>query len=173
LHGQTGAGRGRLDAMRRFASIAIALACLVHGAPVLAGAGAGAGAVDLELVLAVDVSRSMDVDEQRLQREGYASAFRHPEVISAITDGARGRIAVTYVEWAGSLTQWVKVAWQVIAGRADAEAFADKIAAAPLDSYMGTSISSGLRFAADLFRRSGMAGDRRAIDVSGDGPNNM
>ena len=54
--------------------------------------------VDLQLVLAVDVSRSMDVDEQRLQRDGYVAAFRHPDVLQAIADGALGRIAVSYVE---------------------------------------------------------------------------
>src|SRR6186713_497120 len=36
-------------------------------------------AVDLELVLAVDVSLSMDMDEQRLQRDGYVQALRDPE----------------------------------------------------------------------------------------------
>ena len=40
--------------------------------------------VDLELVLAVDISLSMDEDEQRLQRDGYAAAFRNPEIIEAI-----------------------------------------------------------------------------------------
>jgi len=33
--------------------------------------------VDLELVLAVDVSSSMSLSEQRAQRDGYVSAFRH------------------------------------------------------------------------------------------------
>ena len=57
--------------------------------------------VDLELVLAVDVSLSMDEDEQRLQREGYADAFRDPAVIEAIRTGPQRRIAVAYLEWAG------------------------------------------------------------------------
>src|SRR5215204_3017853 len=35
-------------------------------------------AVDLELVLAVDVSRSMDASEQKVQRDGYINAIRHP-----------------------------------------------------------------------------------------------
>src|SRR5215475_5478389 len=50
--------------------------------------------VDLELVLAVDVSLSMDLDEQRLQRDGYVAAFRDPEVQKAIASGPSGRIAV-------------------------------------------------------------------------------
>jgi hypothetical protein len=37
----------------------------------------------------------------------------------------------------------------------------------------GTSISGGLTYAAGLFATSGARGERRAIDVSGDGPNNM
>ena len=72
---------------------------------------AAAPDVDLELVLAVDVSRSMDYDEQRLQRDGYAAAFRHPEVIAAISSGALGKIAVTYVEWAGPFYQIIVVPW--------------------------------------------------------------
>ena len=52
-------------------------------------------------VLAVDVSLSMDLDEQRLQRDGYIAAFRDREVHQAITSGPHGRIAVAYMEWAG------------------------------------------------------------------------
>ncbi len=133
----------------------------------------GTVAVDLELVLAVDVSRSMDYDEQRLQRDGYAQAFRHPDVISAIGSGALGRIAVTYIEWAGPRYQTIVVPWTIIGGHADALAFSDRLAAAPITREFGTSISGGLTYAAGLFDNSGARGDRRTIDVSGDGPNNM
>ena len=129
--------------------------------------------VDLELVLAVDVSRSMDLDEQRLQREGYVEALRHPEVIDAIASGGLGRIAITYVEWAGPGYHSVIVPWTIIAGRAEAEAVSAKIAAAPLMRETGTSISSSLLFAAGLFEQEFASGMRQAIDISGDGPNNM
>ena len=52
--------------------------------------------VDLELLLAVDVSWSMDLDEQQLQREGYISALRDPEVWRAISSGGNSRIALMY-----------------------------------------------------------------------------
>ena len=65
------------------------------------GADAADQAVDLELVLAVDISGSVDMAEARLQREGYIAALRHPRVIDAIRGGMLGRIALTYVEWAG------------------------------------------------------------------------
>jgi hypothetical protein len=128
--------------------------------------------VDLELVLAVDVSRSMDLDEQRLQRDGYVQAFRHPDLIEAITSGAIGRIAVTYFEWAGTGFSSLIEPWTAIGSAAEANAFAARLAAAPVSRQNGTSISSGLVFAGGLFERSPFAGARQAVDVSGDGPNN-
>ena len=53
-------------------------------------------AVDLELVIAVDVSTSMSPEEQRVQREGYVSALRSPDVMRAIKSGRLGRIAIAY-----------------------------------------------------------------------------
>jgi hypothetical protein len=68
-------------------------------------------------VLAVDISNSMDPEEQALQREGIVAAFRSPVVHDAIRKGALGRVAVTYMEWAGTVTQQVVVPWAVIEGR--------------------------------------------------------
>src|SRR4249919_3671787 len=87
--------------------------------------------VDLELVIAVDVSLSMDLDEQRLQRDGYIMAFRDPEVHKAITSGPNGRIVVTYMEWAGPPTQQVVMPWTVIDSAQAARAFADRLRPPP------------------------------------------
>ncbi|MGE0238333.1 MAG: DUF1194 domain-containing protein [Parvibaculaceae bacterium] len=129
--------------------------------------------VDLELVLAVDVSRSMDIDEQALQRNGYVAAFRHKDVIEAISSGPNGRIAVSYVEWAGPAFQTTLVPWMVIDGAAAAHAFPDRLAATPMSREHGTSIANGLIYVGPSFEGNGFAGERRVIDVSGDGPNNM
>jgi hypothetical protein len=128
--------------------------------------------VDLELVLAVDVSRSMDFEEQRLQRAGYVEAFRHPEVITAIGRGLTGRIAVTYLEWAGVGLQYHRVGWTLIDGADSAHAFADDLAATPIARERRTSISAGLITAAGLLAASPFIATREVIDVSGDGPNN-
>ena len=128
--------------------------------------------VDLELVIAVDVSLSMDLDEQRLQRDGYIMAFRDPEVHKAITSGPNGRIAVTYMEWAGPPTQQVVMPWTVIDSAQAAGAFADRLEAAPISRARMTSISAALQYSGRLFDSSGAKGIRRVIDVSGDGPNN-
>ena len=129
--------------------------------------------VDLELVLAVDISLSMDSEEQRLQRDGYVSAIRHPDVIAAIRDGLHGRIALTYLEWAGTASQEVLVPWSPIDGEDAAEAFAEKLAASPLHGAYRTSISGALDFAQGLFEGSGFTGPRQVVDVSGDGANNQ
>jgi Protein of unknown function (DUF1194) len=128
--------------------------------------------VDLKLVIAVDVSLSMDLDEQRLQRDGYVMAFRDPEVHKAITSGPNGRIAVTYVEWAGPPTQQVVMPWTVIDGAQAARTFADRLEGAPISRARMTSISAALQYSGRLFESSGAKGIRRVIDVSGDGPNN-
>ena len=129
-------------------------------------------AVDLELVLAVDVSLSMDMDEQRLQRDGYVQALRDPEVQKAIASGPNGRIAITYMEWAGPPSQTVVIPWTIIDSPAAAQAFADKLEAAPISRARMTSISAALSFSKSLLASSGVRGIRRVIDVSGDGPNN-
>lgn len=128
--------------------------------------------VDVELVLAVDVSLSMDLEEQALQRQGYAAAFRDPQVIAAIKANAHGRIAVSYVEWAGAGNLKLTIPWMLIDSGAAGEAFADKLEKEPISRWRKTSISAGLLFAAKQFDGSNYKGERRVIDVSGDGPNN-
>jgi hypothetical protein len=129
--------------------------------------------VDLELVLAVDISYSMDLDELRLQREGYREAITSRAVLDAIRSGVHGRIALTYVEWAGSAHQSVIVDWQVIDGPESAGRFADALDRSTPERAFRTSISGALAFSADLLARSGHSGLRQVIDVSGDGANNQ
>jgi hypothetical protein len=142
-------------------------------AQVLRGRPSAAADVDVELVIAVDVSYSMDPDEQALQREGYIVGFNSPEFLGALQQGAHGRIAVTYFEWAGANDQRVVVPWRLIDGPAAAKAFTDAVAAAPYRRAYRTSISGALQFAVPLFETSGFHGLRRVIDVSGDGVNNQ
>ena len=128
--------------------------------------------VDVELVIAVDVSYSMDPDEQALQREGYVLALTSKEFLQALRQGAHGKIAVTYFEWAGQSDQKILMPWRVIDGPESADAVAAEIARAPYRRASRTSISGALRFAKPLFDDSGYKGLRRVIDLSGDGANN-
>lgn len=140
--------------------------------PKFADTRASAIPVDVELVLAVDVSYSMDPDEQALQREGYVLALTSKEFLQALRQGAHGKVAVTYFEWAGQSDQKILMPWRVIDGPESADAVAAEISRAPYRRASRTSISGALRFAKPLFDDSGYKGLRRVIDVSGDGANN-
>jgi hypothetical protein len=148
---------------------------LVSAALFLGGAGAwsaGAESVDLQLILTSDVSRSIDNQEFKLQREGYASALENPQVLSAIRSGPTGAIAVTFIEWSSVNEQKVVVDWSVIRDGEGAAVVAAQIRAAPRSFVGHTSISDGLDFAVKRFEVSGMTSPRRVIDVAGDGTNN-
>ena len=157
------------------AFVIAAFAAAVLAAPTphrLADTSANAIPVDVELVLAVDVSYSMDPDEQALQREGYRLALTSKEFLSALREGAHGKIAITYVEWAGQFDQKVVMPWRLIDGPEAADAISAEIGRAEYRRASRTSISGALGFAKTLFEHSGYRGVRRVIDVSGDGANN-
>jgi hypothetical protein len=128
--------------------------------------------VDLELVLAVDVSGSVDTWEAQQQRDGYVAAIADPAVVRAIGSNFHGRIAVTYVEWSGSDQQQVLLPWRVIGSGEEAAGFSADLAAQPSTRMMYTSISHAIDYAVPLFEQNGFVGERRVIDISGDGPNN-
>jgi hypothetical protein len=118
---------------------------------------------DLLLVLAVDASGSVNQTRFDLQKHGYAAAFRHPRVLSAIRSGSTGSIAVTMVQWTGPYLHVHAVPWALIKDEATANAFADAIEATPRQLFSGgTSISGAIDY----------RGLKRVIDISGDGSNN-
>lgn len=127
--------------------------------------------VDLELVLMVDVSRSMTERELEIQRRGYAEALRSGAVYAAVQSGLLQRVAMTYVEWAG--TQQIIVDWRLLETREDLDAFAETLTAIFDPALRRTSISGAIRYGTELLNTNSYDGLRRVIDISGDGPNNQ
>jgi hypothetical protein len=154
--------------------IRILAVCLLVLLVPAAGAQTGPNGVgvDVELVLAVDVSGSMDDEEHALQRAGYVDAIRHPDFWRAVSSGGWQRVALTYVEWAGPTGQVTVVDWTLIDSAQSARAFSDTLSAIPIAYIRGTSISGALIYSSGLFDGNGFSGQRRVIDISGDGPNN-
>ncbi|WP_421790197.1 DUF1194 domain-containing protein [Hyphobacterium sp.] len=128
--------------------------------------------VDLELVFAVDVSASIDEMEALQQRRGHVEALADPDVISSIQAGPHGRIAVMYLEWADAGFQRVVAPWAVIETEADALAFAATLANADFVSGRRTAIGAALSNSVTLIETNAFHGERRIIDLSGDGPQN-
>jgi hypothetical protein len=157
--------------MRRFIRILSVLA-IAFAFPAAAQRDSGQP-VDLALVLAVDASGSVDQFRFELQKQGYVAAFRHPRVIGAIQSGPTQSIAVIMMQWTGPALQVTAVPWTKISDAASANAFADKIAAAPRALFGGgTSISGAIDTAMALLFDNPFKATRRVIDISGDGSNN-
>jgi hypothetical protein len=127
--------------------------------------------VDVELVLAVDVSRSVDQEEQEMQLRGYAAAFRDPKLVEGIAGGPVGQIAVTLFTWSDWHIQEMLVPWMKVDGAASADRVAQALDAAPRRTWLYTSISGAIDYAAGLFGR-GYEGTRKVVDISGDGVSN-
>lgn len=160
--------------MSHAARLKLALqACLPLAMASAAPTAARADIVDVELILAVDVSLSMSPGELAIQRDGYAAALTSQQVIDAIRDGVHGKIAITYVEWAGVTVQHIVVPWTIVSNHEEAQAFAEKLTLHPPNSARRTSISGALTFAGDMFAESPHRGMKRVVDISGDGPNNQ
>jgi len=131
---------------------------------------AQAAAVDTLLVLAVDASGSIDADEFRLQREGYAEALSHPAVLSAITSRPRGAIAVAMVEWGSPGAAATVVEFMRLANAADARQVAEAVLAAPRSAQSWNAIGDALDHCAALIAAAPFRAAEWVIDLSGDGP---
>ncbi|MGF1660355.1 MAG: DUF1194 domain-containing protein [Rubrimonas sp.] len=156
--------------MRRLAPLLALLAALI-ARPVAAQAPVWDD-VDLELVLLADASGSIDFQELRFQRQGYADAMADPLVISAIRDGAHGRIAVTYVEWADAASQHVVVDWMLVGSAEDAALFGDRLMAPPREAFGRNAIGAALMKGVEMIASNHHEGFRKVIDFSGDSANN-
>lgn len=126
--------------------------------------------VDALLVLAADVSRSIDDDE--LQRKGYAAAITDPRVLRAIAQGPHHAIAISFVEWAGPNEQRIVVDWTEVRDEEAADGIAATMRSAARSFVGRTAIGSAIDFAMRRFAAAPAAGRRRIIDISGDGTSN-
>jgi hypothetical protein len=152
------------------ARLAAACFCL------LSAAGTAASAertpVDLELAFVVDASGSIDDEETRLQRQGYADALVNPRVLAAVTGGTHQSIAVAYIEFAARDCTRIGVPWTRIADKASAESVGVAILALPRQFCPGgNAIGEAVNAASASIAANEFEGARRVIDVSGDGPN--
>jgi hypothetical protein len=127
--------------------------------------------VDLLLALAVDASGSIDPDEFRLQREGYAEALSHPAVLAAVASKPRGAVAVAMVEWGSPSGAATVLGWtRLSADAASARSLAEAVLGAPRSPPGWNAIGDALDHCASLIRAAPFRARERVIDLSGDGP---
>lgn len=152
--------------MRRRAALVLPGAVALGAIPV----ASQALAVDLLLVLAMDASGSMDADEFRVQREGYAEALAHPATLAAIRSKPLGAIAVALVEWGSPGGAATVVEWRRVADAASAQALARAVVEAPRSPQSYNAIGDAIDHAAALIAAAPFRAEDRVIDLSGDGP---
>jgi len=126
--------------------------------------------VDVALVLAVDASGSIDADEFRLQREGYAEALANPLVLAAIRGKPRGAIAVAMVEWGSPGGAATVVDWLRVSDAASANSLARAVVEAPRSPQSWNAIGDAIDHCARLLLAAPFRAAERVIDLSGDGP---
>lgn len=126
--------------------------------------------VDAAIVFLVDVSHSMEDDEIATAREAHASAVQSSEFLTAVHNGMIGRVAVTYIEFAGEPE--IVVDWMVIDGAEAASVFDQRISDRPINSRSYTGIGMALAAAADQLETMPYETAKRVVDLVGDGINN-
>jgi len=144
---------------------------LLAAPALVAATEAGAQTVlDMLLVLAMDASGSIGDNEFRLQRDGYAEALTHPQVVAAIRSKPRGAMGIAMIEWGSPGASQTIVDWKRVSDLASAQALADALLAAPRTAQSYNAIGDAIHHASHLLREGPFTAEQLVIDVSGDGP---
>lgn len=124
---------------------------------------------DVALVLSTDVSSSIDHREYQLQKQGIASAFLSSQMKSILKSVS---VAVIYQEWSSSHKFG---SWMLIENELDARKFAASVLEFRRHDEGGsmTAVASAIAAAVDVFATCPYSVDKKVIDVSGDGKDNV
>jgi Protein of unknown function (DUF1194) len=129
--------------------------------------------VAVELVLALDASASMDRSEFDLQVKGLAAAFRDEGVLEALKNLGPTGVAIAVTQWGGAAEAQVVLPFAHIRTPREAKAFGFRISRARRAFLASsTSIATAILHGARMLAENGYVGDRRVIDISGDGVDN-
>lgn len=129
--------------------------------------------VAIELVLALDSSASMNREEFALQIRGLAAAFKDEAVLQAIRDLAPLGVAIAVTQWGGPGESRIVVPFTHITTPRQAKAFGYRASRGTRSFYAATtSIATAIEDSLALLEANDFEGQRRVIDVSGDGEDN-
>jgi len=126
--------------------------------------------VSIELSLLVDVSGSVNTTEYNLQKTGYVNVFNNVGFWNAFQSSGR-TLAVQYAEWSSPGLQ-SGTAWTQIGNATEAGLFASAINMFNRASSGSTAVGAALNYGVTQLNTNNFDGDRRIIDISGDGCNN-
>ncbi len=153
------------------------LATLVSGlivAPVVSsGRAASETQVNIELLLALDVSASVDRKEFELELLGIALAFRDPQVLEAVENLRPLGVAIAVSQWGGPGESRIIIPFTHIETARDAKAFGFLVGRTyRFIGATSTSIVTAIEDGVALIANNNFEGQRKVIDISGDGKDN-
>jgi hypothetical protein len=129
--------------------------------------------VAIELLLALDSSASMNAAEFELQLGGLAAAFRDPAVHAALKDLEPLGVAIGVTQWGGPGESRIVVPFTHIRSAREAKAFGYRVGLGSRTFYAAsTAITEAIKDGSALLDANEFAGQRRVIDISGDGHDN-
>ena len=129
--------------------------------------------VALELVLALDSSASMNREEFALQIKGIAVAFKDSAVLKAVEDLAPLGVAIAVTQWGGAGESRVVMPFTHVNTANDAKAFGFLVSLGSRHfSATTTSITTAIEDSVALIGANDFEGQRRVVDISGDGEDN-
>jgi Protein of unknown function (DUF1194) len=129
--------------------------------------------VAIELVLALDSSASMNRQEFQLQIDGLAAAFKDPAVLQAVKDLQPLGVAIAVTQWGGPGESRMVVPFTHITSQRQAKAFGFRVSRGTRSFHAAvTSIATAMEDSIALIEANGFTGQRRVIDISGDGVDN-
>ena len=129
--------------------------------------------VAIELLLALDSSASMNAEEFDLQVQGIAQAFRDPEILKAVKNLEPLGVAIAVSQWGGPGESRIVVPFTAIKTTREAKAFGFRVSLGSRSFYAAsTSITTAIEDGVALLDTNKFDGQRKVIDISGDGPDN-
>lgn len=127
----------------------------------------------LALGLGLDISSSVNSDEYRLQLEGLADALETAEVIDAILKPEGAHIAAVAYEWSGYQQQDTIVAWSILDSPDAIRRFSNRLRAHRRPYWdFATALGKGVEYGGKLLQNAPPC-QRKVLDISGDGVNNV
>lgn len=145
---------------------------MTRGAALLAafllGAAPAGASCRLALALGLDVSRSVDVGDYFIQKEGLLAALRDEGIRRAFLE-QDGYVTLAVFEWSGQRHQDIVVDWTPVVDAAALDRVIARLSAHErLPVSLSTAIGDAILYADRLFRGAPVC-EAQTLDLSGDG----
>jgi hypothetical protein len=120
----------------------------------------------------MDVSRSVDMPDYEIQRQGLVAALQSPPIREAFLR-PEGHVVFALYEWSGEGVQTIIVPWTEVRSGADIDRMIEAVATHVRDERrLATALGEAISFGRALLAEAPACASY-TLDISGDGQNNQ